>query len=318
MTIEAARVADDGDSLGLTLLATCAPCEIWQLPDGRAGVRQGLRSGAAGELYDFSCEGVFRVPKVSGVVLLDGGRLYWDHSAGNATYKRGNDRDFYLGTVVGDTASTATEVLVNLNARQRNVLSLQDSSFQHVPVLTAGTPVLRALGGNRALVFSATAEAQKLDLLSDEGFAPGANAIVEAIVNVVTNGDAAAVDFNVGVASGTHATDADSIAESLFIHIDGASVNINAESDDGTTEVAATDTTVDFTAGTPFEVWFDLRDPSDIQIYVNGALVLGSTVFKLNAATGPLKLLAHLEKSSDDSPGEFHVNALQVRLMEQD
>lgn len=317
MTTEAARVQDNGDSLGLTLLAACAAGDIWQLPDGRAGVRQGLRAGAAGDLYDFSCDGVFRVPKASGV-LLDGGRLYWDHSAGNATYKRANDRDFYLGTVVGDAATADTTVLVNLNARQRNVLSLQESAFRHVPVLTAGTPVLRALGGNRALVFSATAEAQKLDLLSEEGFAPGANAIVEGIVNVVTNGDAAAVDFNVGLANGTHATDADAITESLFIHIDGASTNIAAESDDGTTEVAATDTTLDFTAGTPFEFWMDCRNPADIQVYVNGALVLGATVFKLDAATGPLKLLAHLEKTSDDSPGEFHVDLLQVRLMEQD
>ena len=164
------------------------------------------------------------------------------------------------------------------------------------------------------MIFGTTAEAQKVDLLSTRGFAVESNWIVDGVVNVITNGDAAAVDFNIGVANATHATDADSITESCFLHIDGAAVDIFAESDDGTTEVAATDTTVNFTAGTQFYFIIDGRDTADIQIYINGVLMLPSSVFKLNAATGPLKLLAHLEKSSDDSPGTFSIDRFRVRI----
>ncbi len=37
--------------------------------------------------------------------------------------------------------------------------------------------------------------------------------------------------------------------------------------------------------------------------YINGALVLSGTTFTLEDGTGPLKLLIHSEKSSNDSPG---------------
>ena len=116
------------------------------------------------------------------------------------------------------------------------------------------------------------------------------------------NGSTSDVDINIGVANATHATDADSITESVFFHIDGGSLNILAESDDGTTEVAATDTTVDITAGSAVanrvEFWIDMRNPADIQLYVDGVNVLPSSVFTLAAATGPVGLLAHVEKTS--------------------
>jgi hypothetical protein len=121
----------------------------------------------------------------------------------------------------------------------------------------------------------------------------------------------------VGIANATHASDADTIAESVFLHVDGAdtngAVNILAESDDGTTEVAATDTTVDFAAGTPFEFRIDCRDLTDIQIYINGVNVLPASVFKLNAATGPLKLLAHIEKGANDTLADVRVHHLAIR-----
>ena len=120
-------------------------------------------------------------------------------------------------------------------------------------------------------------------------------------------------DTNIGLANATHATDADSITESLFIHLDGGSVNIYAESDDGTTEVAATDTTIDYTAGTPFLAQWDLSNTSDIQLYIDGVNVLPSSVFKLNVAAGPLKLLAYSEKSGTATLGNVSVLSLVAR-----
>jgi hypothetical protein len=176
-------------------------------------------------------------------------------------------------------------------------------------------------GNARALTLTATSEVQCVDILSVDRFAVASNAIVEAIFRIGVNGSTSAVDFNIGVANGTSTSDADAITESCFIHVDGGATDLLAESDDGTTEVAATDTTIDFTAGSAVanrvEAWLDLRDPADIQVYINGALVLGSTVFKLDAATGPLGLLAHLEKSTGTATaGPIYIDALRARFQQ--
>jgi hypothetical protein len=64
-------------------------------------------------------------------------------------------------------------------------------------------------------------------------------------------------------------------------------------------------------------VVIDGRDESDIQIYINGVLVLGGTTLTLSAATGPLKALFHLEKTANDSPGVVQLDQLKVRIAEQ-
>ncbi len=61
----------------------------------------------------------------------------------------------------------------------------------------------------------------------------------------------------------------------------------------------------------------DARDPADVQIYVNGVLVLASTVFALGAAAGPLGLLAHIEKTTGTEVARVTIDEMRVRLMEQ-
>ncbi len=305
----------EGKALNYTPVADSLAGEVVQLRDGRAGILPvDVDASVVGALQT---EGVYTVVKTASMVFLDGQELYWDHSANKAHYKAVNDKDFFLGTCVGDAASAATTCKVNVNKHAEYLIDTSRDAVDSVLVLTAGTPLFLQQGGTQVLKFSATAEAQKIDVLSKAGFAPGANAIVEGVIEIVDNGDAAALDFNIGVANATHTSDADSITESCFIHIDGNTLDIYAESDDGTTEVAATDTTINFAEGTQFHFMMDLRNLADIQIYIDGALVLGSTTFKLDAATGPLKLLAHLEKSLDDTPGEVHVDLLRVRIAEQ-
>lgn len=315
MTAEATLVRCRHDARK-TAAAAIAGCEIQQMPDGRAGYLTQVSALVAGQHANFATTGQVTVPKTSGIVILDGGEVYWDHSANAAHFKPVNDRDFYLGTAVGDAASAATTMVVNLNVRPVYAIDISRDPFDTTIVLTAGTPALTTRGSSLHMTFSATAEAQKVDALSKAGFAVGANAIVKGVVEIVDDGDAAAIDFNVGVASATAADDADGIAESVFIHTDGNVVNILAESDDGSTEVNATDTTVDYVLATPFEFWMDFRDPADVQIYVDGVLVLSGSTFDVSAATGPLKLLAHLEKSSDNTTADYRVHELKARLQE--
>ena len=296
----------------VTSAAAVASGEVYQLDDGRAGVYTGLNSAASGDVVGFCTSGVFSVSKTASMVMVKGQSVWWDHSANAATITPSKtDRDFFLGTVHDDAASAATTVEVNLNVKPAWTVDLTNDPFDSVVVLTAGTPQLRDLGGAKSMEFSATAEAQKVDMLSKQGFGLESNWVVEGAFEVVDDGDAAAIDFNIGVASGTHASDADTIAESVFIHTDGNAVNISAESDDGTNEQAAADTTVDYALGSRVHFCIDGRDTSSVKLYINGVRVLSGKTFNVSDGSGPLYLLAHLEKSSDNTTAEYHVDWLR-------
>ena len=318
---EATFVRDFGKTR-ITAAGAYGAGELIQLANGKAGYYDSTTAASTGDGIVFTSAGTVTVAKATGVVLLDGGRAYWDHSANNVTFKPVNDRDFYVGTIVGDSGSGDSVCTVDLNAQQENIIDFNRDVFATV---LAGTPAVtaagfgdpRVRGGGRKFHISSTSEAQKVDMLSQRGFARTANAIVEFIFNVIDDGAGTVVDVSMGLANATHATDADSITESLFIHLNANDVNVYAESDDGSTEVAATDTTVDYTAATPIEVWMDLRNEADIQIYLDGVLVLGATVFKLDAATGPLKGLIHIEKTSAADVYELDVDRFVVRLAQQ-
>lgn len=309
----------------IVLAAAASSGDVQQLPGGRAGVLAGLTSAEAGDkrvLYD---EGKFTVAKTSGIVILDGGPVYWDHSANAAHFKQVNDRDFFIGIAVGDAASSATTMVVDLNKQPVYKIDAINGPSISVATGTAaaggfGLPV--PYGGALGMSLTATSQVQCVDILSVDRFALSSNAIVEGAFRIAANGSTSDVDISFGVANGTSTSDADAITESVFLHIDGGALDILAESDDGTTEVNATDTTKDFAAGTAVanrvEFWMDLRDPSDVQIYIDGVNVLPSSVFNIAAATGPLGLLAHLEKATGTATaGPVIVDWLRARTSEQ-
>lgn len=318
-----ATILRDDCVIRKTVTASVAAGDIHQLADGRAGVYAGLNAASSGDRTNWQTEGQFTATKKSGVVILDGAPLWWDHSAGEATPVpplTTGDRDFFLGSAVGDATSSATTCVVDLNVEPSYIVDLLRTAGDTAVVLTAGTPYIYSRGCSLEAGFSATAEAQKLDWLSTRSFPLGSNWILEAVATVVTNADADVADLSIGVANATHASDADSITESCFFHFDlGADLNIDCESDDGTTEVAATDSTIDFAVGTPVHLVLDGRDPSDVKFYINGVEVLNATanLGNIAAATGPLKALFHLEKSANDSPGVVRLSMMRVRTAEQ-
>lgn len=311
----------------LTAAAAVASGEIYQLADGRAGVKTGLDAAASGDRVNFTTTGQHTVTKKASQVWIDGAPIWWDHSANEATCIPPlvtGDRDFYLGTAVGDAASADVTGAVNLNVEPSYIIDVHvdggDTEIVKTVVgsTTVEVPNLISRGGTLDALLGTTAEAQKVDWLSKRSFTLDSNWILEAIVEVVVNADADVGDLTVGVANGTHASDAEAITEFAVFHFDmGADLNLDAASDDGTTDVDPTDTTIDWAVGTPLHLVIDGRNPSDIQMYVNGVLVLGSTVFTLAAATGPLKALFHLEKSSNDSPGRVQLDMLRVRTAQQ-
>lgn len=296
--------------------------QVVQIKDGRAGIA--TASATAGDPALIRVYGNITIIKTSGMVILNGGEVYWDHSANAAHYKTVNDRDFFVGCCIKDTTSTQTTIEVSLNVRPTWAVDVFQNPVLTVPVGTQGWNTMGAFrrGGCSNFVLGTTNEAQKLDILSIDGFAVAANAIVEAVFCVVSNGGGTNTDVSVGVASATHASDADSIAEHVFVHLNAdTDLNIYAQSKDGSTTVTATDTTIDYAEGSAVAarvtVWFDLRDPADVQIYVNGANVLASTVFNVNAAVGPFFLLAHVEKASSADAYELCLHTLRCRIAEQ-
>ena len=302
--------------------ATIGSGELQQMRNGLAGIYTGLRGAVSGDPTNWTTKGQFTVTKTSGVVFLDGQEVYWDHSANALAYRKVNDRDFFAGTVVGDAASLATTCVLNLNQKAERLIDVARDPFLTTIVGTqalGGLALLRR-GGSHSFVSDTSNEAQKIDILSVDGFAPGAKWIVEGEFRVVNDGAGTVHDVSIGVASGTHASDADTIAESAFIHLDGNNTNINAECDDGTNETAATDTLADYTEGSAVanRVFFQIdgRDTASLKFYVNGVRVLAGTTFNMSAAVGPLFALAHCEKSANAAVYEIAIDSLRVRTAE--
>jgi len=311
MTAEAVYL-NPGVSVDYTPTTAVTAGEVRQLPDGRAGFAPtAIAAGAKGALI---VSGVVEVLKTATMVMLKGSRVFWDASANKAHLLQvAATTDFYLGIVTETAASAATTVKVDLNANPKYTIDLGDG-FWSVPVSTAGN-TQQVIGHKEGVSFvlDATSEAQKHDALSTLSIPVDTPCLVEAEICVNQALSTSDVDLNVGLANATHATTADDITESIFIHIDGGDLNINAESDDATTEVEATDTTKDFKVGTPFLAQWDLSDWKDPQLYINGVNVLPASVFNISAATGPMKLLAHIEKTAGTAVGNVTIRRLGLR-----
>lgn len=316
---ECVTYQDEEDVLDYTPAADVAAGEVIQLRDGRAAwAPSAISSGVKGSV---AVCGLVTVAKTASMVILDGGRVYWDHSANKAHYASVSDRDFYLGVAVGDAASADTTMVVNLNVLPVYKLDLIRDPYLTTPV---GTQALGGFlppareGGALALKLTATSEAQKADALTVERIAPGAKGIAEFIFRMPNGGSGSASDFSLGLANATHATDADSITDSIFFHMDGGSTTIYAECDDGTNETAATTTATTFTAGTAMtnrvEGWIDCRDLSSIKFYINGARVASGTTFSVAAMTNTLGILAHVEKTTGTETADMTIDLARVRI----
>lgn len=313
------------DENSVTLTAAALSGQVRQLPDGRAGVMRGSVAGVSGTERSFTDTGKFTGTKDVTYAVLKGGRAYWDHSADKVSYKKVGDRDFYLGRFAASAALADTECTVDLNCKPEwdYDLDLLRDGYATAPI---GTQALGGFlppqrnGGALHLLLSATNEAQKVDALGVDTFSKSARPVIEGQFRVINDGGAGAQDFSIGVASATHATDADSIANHLLLHLDGGATAIKAQSKDGTTTVAATDTTKTYAEGAEIaqrkEFWLDLSDPADPQLYVDGVNVLPATVFGMSAAANELRLLAHLEKTATADVYEVAVDRLVARFQE--
>jgi len=316
----------EGDTINITADQAYTAGDIIQLPDGRAG--QVIPSCISGELVGVRVFGVLRdVAKSANLVWIKGDPIWFDKAAQAATPLEplGDSTAFYLGTAADDATAAAVLGNVILNVEPHYVIdSARDNGDTVIVKTVVGSttvevPQVQQRGGMTYMQFGTTAEAQKTDWLSARGFQVGSNWIVDILFELITAADAAAVDIDLGVASGTDATNFESVVTFAAFHLDGDDLNLDAHSDDGTTDKAPTDTTVDVVAGTPIHLKLDGRDPTDVKYYVNAVEKLAAEADLGNLAaaslTSYLRAILHAEKTADDSPLAFRAR-IRVRTQQ--
>lgn len=306
-----ATYLQDGDIISFATVAAVSAGEVLQVPDGRAGVA--IDAAAAGALVSCQIRGIQNLTKTTNEIIVPGQRVYWDASTSKATTVPPiTAGDFFVGCCAADAAAADATVQVAMNEDWEGSIDQRTSTFASVPVLTAGDPRAYSLGGGIRFHLDATNEAQKIDALSHKAVALDSDWIFLAEV-VIDAAAGSATDISIGVADGTHATDFQSVATLCTIHVDGGSQNILVQSDDGTTDVAPVDSTIDWTAAVPFALAIDGRDPADIKLYINGIRETAtSTTLALAAAASGLKACVHIEKSSSTDTAVVQVANMKV------
>lgn len=306
-----ATYLQEGDIISFTTVAAVAAGEVLQVPDGRAGIAVDAAGAAA--LATVQICGIVKMAKTTNEIYVPGQRLYWDASASKVTAVPPiTAADFFVGCAADDATASATEAAVALNKDWEGSIDQRSATFASVPVLTAGDPRAYQIGGGLRFTIDATNEAQKIDALSHKAVALDSDWIFLAEV-VIDAAAGSATDISIGVADGTHATDFQSVASFCTIHIDGGSANILVQSDDGTTDVAPIDSTIDWTAATPFALAIDGRDPADIKLYINGIRETATgTTLAIAAASSGLKACVHIEKTASTDAATVTVANMKV------
>jgi len=279
--------------------------EVVQLADGRAGV---ITSDIAAAGYG-GCltAGHFKVLKTADIVLLEGQEVWWVKSTGKMSYTG----DFPIGVMSADAAAADTVGYVFLNIVPKPVIELGKGEWTWG--VTNGLGIVWT-GNVWKLEFDSTSEAAMAALYSVATIALDQGPIMEIELAIVDDG-AEVNDINVGLANETHATDFDSVAEFAGVHVDAANMSALVESDDGTTEVAATDSTIDFVASAYTLVQVDARNLADVKAYINGvdAGALAAETLVLSDATGPVFPIVHVEKTTSTALADIRVRKMQVR-----
>lgn len=309
MATEATYRGDAGVHRENSAAAALTSGQVVLLDTGKVGIVQGAASTAAGDAAAFATAGKFKFAKAATVIMFAGQPVWWDDTNSQACISTSSTKTHYLGIVAHEVAVADTTVEVYINEEASPYIKQGDGDWEILETLGLG---VRDIAGTNILAFDTTSEAATAALISKKSVTVEGDWIMQAEVAVYDIGNNAALDINVGMANATHATDFDSVTEQVTIHLDGNALSILAESDDGTTEVAATDTTVDAVDDTYFLLQIDARDTEDIQVYINGVNVLPSSVFKLDEATGPMKAVAYMEKSSDDTSADLRVRDMMV------
>lgn len=306
-----ASYLQEGETISFSTVAAVVAGEVLQVPDGRAGFA--VDAAAAGALVACKIRGIARLTKTTNEIYVPGQRIYWDASTGKTTAVPPiTAGDFFVGCAADDAAAADVDAKIDLNRDWEGSVDQRSATFAVASTLTAGDPRVAQVGAGARFVLDATNEAQMISALSHKAVALDSDWIFLAEV-VIDAAAGSATDISIGVADGSHASDFQSVATLCTIHVDGASQDILVQSDDGTTDVAPIDSTLNWVAATPFSLAIDGRDPADIKLYINGIRETATgTTLALAAAASGLKAVVHIEKSSSTNTADVTVANMKI------
>lgn len=279
------------------------------LPGNTGGIDVSLRDEGAKQIHTIA-----KVAKTASIVFLAGQRVYMDRATGLATYDyRGND---FLGVAVAQPGQTSSPIVaagsgsyvyVLLGRDRKDIIEQGKTGFDMTVVANATSTQLA--DGTWKLLFTTAGEAQKAVFISEDGIDVDDGPIMEAWFASFVIGDNAAYDFDIGLASADDADSFEDIAAFISLHLDNA-LDLNAQSDDSVTDIAAVDTTINLVDDTWVFMQICLVDKTAPIVLVNGIQITAPTTLTMAGYSGDLKAIAHMEKTSDDSPGEVRVRRM--------
>jgi predicted RecA/RadA family phage recombinase len=308
-------VPESGVTTPFTPVADCTAGDVVQIPGGLAGVC--TAAIAAGELGSVWISGIFRLTKTASIALLTGGDLHFDVSTGKGNYTSdAGTADFQFGTVYADAVGADTYCYGRLNDRSNYKIDLEEGGEWTVGSVAGTTATAPLITGNMIReVIAATNEAQGAAIVSNQSVLISSKPICEIRLTQISASDNT-IDMDWGLAEGSHATDFDALGVFAAFHTDGGDANIDTHSDDGGTDRALADSTIDLAQGTYAEYWIDARDDTDVKFYVNAILVdTASTkrILTTALATPAMKIVIETEKTSGTATAELRVSRARVR-----
>lgn len=219
------------------------------------------------------------------------------------TVGRGDHNDYlnFFDDFLGDYPANTTAMTANGWSKVETNGSGVTSSDQANGVLTFAFD---------AVAEAATAVLYMINNPFDIDDAP----IVDFRLAIYDIGDDAALDINFGIANDTHATDADVITESAFFHLDGTSLALVLESDDGTEEQGDVATGVTLVDDTFYDFRVDMTDKTSVTFWYKAVTAVAwtqlaaATTFNMENATSTLTPMVHVEKTSNDTLADVRLD----------
>lgn len=237
------------------------------------------------------------------------GRVLGVHSSGKAVVRLRNSGEQPHRADVGSLNHVFHAGGVGVTGAVAANMGMGD--WQAYSILGLGATIDAAMGGV-SLAFDAVAEVAQASIETPVIFSITKGITLELWLNAEAIGDDVALDMDWGIANVLNATtradlDDATLTRHARFHMDGASANINFESDDNTTDVAAADTTLDneTTAGEYKRYLLVARPSGLVETWANAARLLSSTTFSVGSTAGVFGGFVNLEKTSNDTVAEI-------------
>lgn len=194
-------------------------------------------------------------------------------------------------------------------------------AFEFETILGPGFVFNDEEDGGFEMEFDATAEVALASIRTPHDIFPIDKGLrLSCDVNITDNGDAAAIDFDIGF--GTALTtnseaniDHADMVQLVALHVDGNSLNLLVQSDNNTTDVANTDTLIDYAEGTPFHLDICVSPAGLCKVWIDGVDAGNATHANVTLqmlSTALVAAFANLEKTSDDTTCRVVLRNLRV------